>query len=89
MASSGSNLTPSIPPPPGHQPNFANPECDRDAVYIPLSICTGVATIFFFARAFTKRYVMKAIDIEDCKSNADDEEESRLTSILISLSLDG
>ena len=83
MVSSDSGLGPSIPPPAGHQPNFANPECDRNAVYIPLSICTGVATIFFFARTFTKRYIMKRFDVEDCESSEDSVLHSRLIGVLI------
>ena len=71
MAPLNSRLTPSITPPAGHQPNFADPECDRNGVYIPLSICTGVATIFFFARTFTKHYLMKGIHVEDCESSED------------------
>ena len=83
MATSNpSALIPSIPPPEGQQPNFANPECDRNAVYVSLSICTGVATIFFFARTFTKRYVMKQFDTEDCKS-ADEILRSQLIGALI------
>ena len=88
MAPSDSGLVPSIPPPPGQQPNFAEPECDRNAVYIPLSICIGVATIFFFARTFTKRYIMKKFDIEDCKS-IEDVLNSRLIDVLICSSLAG
>lgn len=68
MAPSNSGLTPSIPPPAGHQPNFADPQCDRNGVYIPLSICTGVA---FLARTFTKHYIMKEIHVEDCNSSED------------------
>ena len=71
MAPFNSGLTPSIPPPAGHQPNFADPQCDRNGVYIPLSICTGVATILLFARTFTKHYIMKEIHVEDCKSSED------------------
>ena len=90
MALSGSQSTPSIPPPAGQQPNFAHPACDQNAVYIPLSICTGVATIFFLARAFTKRYIMKRVDTEDCKSGARAMwKGTKLTGILIYSSLAG
>ena len=71
MAPSNSGLTPSIAPPAGHQPNFADPQYDRNGVYIPLSICTGVAIIFFFVCTFTKHYIMKDIHVEDCKSSVD------------------
>ena len=62
-------------------PDFANPECTRNAVYIPLSICTGVATVFFFARTFTKRYIMNRIDREDCKSVEEEVLYSRLIGV--------
>ena len=88
MASSGSGLVPSIPPPAGQQPNFANPECDQNADYIVLSLCVGVSTIFFFARTFTKHYIMKQVNVEDrkCPKNVC---FNSLTGLLIFLSSAG
>ena len=82
MISSISDLVSSIPPPPGSKSNFANPDCDRNSIYIPLTICLGVTTIFFFMRAFTKGIVMRQIDVEDCKFGQTPS-SSRLTSALI------
>ena len=89
MASSDPKLTPSIPPPAGRRPNFTDPECYRNAIYISFSICTGVATVLFFARTFTKCYIMKSVDIEDCKSCEDTISQAWLTSMLICLPLVG
>lgn len=60
--------TPALAPPPGEIPNLANPP--RPILYISIAtycICIPLVIAAASVRVFTKSYVMKSIEYEDCK----------------------
>lgn len=62
-----SELVGTFPPPPGVTPNFINPESTASQVVL-CTILTLVFMIpFFVLRMYTKKYILKRIDPEDCK----------------------
>ena len=60
------NMTPALEPPEGVIPNFVNPPTIAPSFVAGLGVMCGVATLGFAARMFTKTYVMKQVQLEDC-----------------------
>jgi hypothetical protein len=60
---------PALEPPPGVIPNFVDPPDNNNTrgLVIALYFMIALATIGFAARMFTKIYVMKQFQPEDCK----------------------
>ena len=58
---------PALAPPPGVVPNFTNPYTTAPPVRIAMAVMVGVATAACIARIFTKAYVMRQFQAEDCK----------------------
>ena len=57
---------PALAPPPGVVSNFDNPYTGAPPVGIAMGVIAGLATAAFVARIFTKAYVMKQLQAEDC-----------------------
>ena len=58
---------PALAPPPGVTPNFVDPPSTAASFAIGLAIMISVATLLFALRMFTRIYVMKQMQLEDCK----------------------
>lgn len=58
---------PALTPPPGVTPNFVNPYSQGRAIFITTGICVGFVTPAVTIRVFTKAYVIKRVNLEDCK----------------------
>ena len=61
------SLVPAMAPPKGVVPDFEYPDCNHSLVFVPVTICTAVATFFLLARLGTKAFIMKRINVEDCE----------------------
>lgn len=55
-----------LPPPLGITPNFTNPETCNTETWILLGVCTAVTTISVALRTYTKVFLIKQRDMEDC-----------------------
>ena len=61
-----SNL-PALAPPAGVVPNLVNPENQNVICYVSLTICIFVTTLAVMARSYTKAYIVRKMEWEDCK----------------------
>ena len=59
--------TSALEPPPGVIPNYNDPPTIAGALVAGLAIMIATATLAFAARVFTKVYVMKQVQLDDCK----------------------
>lgn len=57
---------PALPPPPGVVPNFANPDNIRVALIVTSVLCLFISTLSFWIRAYTRFYIFKETEWEDC-----------------------
>ena len=55
-----------VPPPPGIVPNYVDPPSIGYAVLVVATISMILATIMLALRVFTKLYLIKAWNLEDC-----------------------
>ena len=55
------------PPDPNIPPNFIDPPTIAGPLIVGLSVMIGVATLGFAARMFTRVYVMRHMQVEDCE----------------------
>ena len=62
------DITPAMPPPDGVIPNFIDPPTIAPSLTVGLVLLCGIATLAFTARMFTRVYVMKQMQLEDCMS---------------------
>jgi hypothetical protein len=70
MASFGSHFNdiPAMVPPPGHTPNFENPESMHSTVF-GVAVATMILTVTALAiRIYTKAIILKEMRTEECKS---------------------
>lgn len=58
---------PALEPPPGLTTNFDNPSSTLSSLVAALAIMVSVATIVLAARVYTRFYIMKMHQLEDCK----------------------
>lgn len=58
---------PSIPPPPGVVPNFANPENQNAVAAVGLSLSFTLATVFLMLRIYVVFIKMKRPNLGDCR----------------------
>jgi hypothetical protein len=58
--------TPALMPPPGHQAFEPNPYTIRPHAIATAVICLTFSVVATSARIFTKAFVLKQMDIEDC-----------------------
>jgi hypothetical protein len=56
------------PPPAGVTPNFINPESIGYRVILAALLCPAIALIFTLLRLYTKRFLIKHLHIDDCKT---------------------
>ncbi|KAL8929892.1 MAG: hypothetical protein Q9208_001036 [Pyrenodesmia sp. 3 TL-2023] len=60
-----SDLVPALPPPPGLQSNFRNPETRCYLTVIPCAAIVGVMILCVFIRMYIKAYVLKLVGWDD------------------------
>lgn len=61
-------LGPGLEPPPGVIPNFTNPpDTQRTAFIVTLVLCLSVTSVFVPLRLYTKLFIVKKPQWEDCK----------------------
>ena len=58
---------PAMLPPPGVVPNFTDPPSSAGSLGAGVGVMIFIGTLGFAARMFTKIYVMKQMQLEDCK----------------------
>ena len=58
-----------LAPPPGVIPNYDDPPTIARSLVAGLAIMIVVATLAFAARLFTRVWVMKQIQLDDCELN--------------------
>lgn len=59
-----------VPPPPGVEPNFTNPDY-RSAGIVPITaVFVTLSTAFLAVRTYTKAHIIKIFGLEDCKCSA-------------------
>jgi hypothetical protein len=58
------------PPPPGVVPNFANPESIGYRFILVSVLFPTIAIPICGLRLYTKRYILRAINLDDCMFNA-------------------
>jgi hypothetical protein len=56
-----------LPPPPGVNPNFENPESQGYRVILTIVILFPMATIAVFLRVYTRIVIVRNFGIDDCK----------------------
>ena len=61
------DATPALAPPLGLVPNFVHPYSEARSIYITVGVCTGLVTPALIVRIFTKAYIIKRVNLEDCK----------------------
>ena len=67
MSQHNPDTTPALPPPDGVKPNFENPDCQAGAAYAAMSILLGASSLLLAARMYTKAFVVRHLDSDDCK----------------------
>ena len=60
------NKTPALQPPLGVVPNFVDPPTILGPFLAGEAVMLAASTLAVSARVFTKAYVMKKVDLEDC-----------------------
>ena len=58
-----------LEPPPGVIPNYNDPPTIAGPLVAGLAIMIAVSTLAFAARLFTKAWVMKQVQTDDCELN--------------------
>ena len=58
---------PAMIPPPGVTSNFVTPYSEGRDIYITVAVCIGLITPALLIRLFTKAYLIKRINLEDCE----------------------
>jgi hypothetical protein len=56
-----------LPPPPGVNPNFENPESQGYRVVLAIAILFPLATIVLFLRVYTSVVIVRNFGTDDCK----------------------
>ena len=64
------NTTPAMPAPPGDVNNLVNSYSQQTGLVVAAAICLTLTTAFVVIRTFTKTYVMRAVRVEDCRSDS-------------------
>ena len=59
--------TPAIQPPPGVEPNFANPVNNRQPLIVVSSLFLGLTSIFALTRAYVKTFIIRKYSWDDCE----------------------
>ena len=73
------NDTSILPPPLGVTSNFIDPPIVGPAVAAGLVVLIALATLSFAARAFTKAYVMRKLQVDDCRYHLHSSSSNELT----------
>ena len=55
-----------LPPPPGQEPNFANPESVGWQLILCASLCIVGAIVFVSVRMYTAHFVAQKVRVDDC-----------------------
>ena len=55
-------------PPAGLQSNLDNPATLDGTIIAVLTLCLVVSTTFILVRSYTKKYLIKSVALDDCKS---------------------
>lgn len=58
---------PALPPPPGVQSNFENPETREGLAKIIVSLTYGLMLIFLAMRIYTRVRITNSLGIDDCE----------------------
>lgn len=58
---------PAGPPPPGVRPNFDDPANLNGLVILTLTLCLVFATLAVLMRTYTKLFLIRSWDYEDCE----------------------
>lgn len=58
---------PGLLPPSGVVSNFSNPYSDEDAIITTLALCLTASTLLVWTRLYTKLFISKHVEWEDCK----------------------
>ena len=58
---------PAGPPPPGVRPNFDDPANLNTLVISTLTLCLTIAALAVLMRSYTKIFLIRSWDYEDCK----------------------
>ena len=66
MANSA-RTTGALPPPPGVQPNFVDPENHTKSTIALHTICLTLATLFVVIRIYTRQFINGKLGLDDCK----------------------
>ena len=69
MADLDPNTTPSWKPPPGQTSNLRNPYSLQSYLVATSAICLTLLVFSIAARLFVKGYILKKIQLEDCKAH--------------------
>ena len=59
---------PALASPPGLLPNFVNPTNSHKELVLAMSLSNTLPSLAVLMRMYTKRFVMRAVFIEDCES---------------------
>jgi hypothetical protein len=59
--------TSAMQPPVGKETNFASHDSQASAIVITIVLCLAVSAFACGIRVFTKAYVMRQMQVEDCK----------------------
>lgn len=58
---------PALGPPTGVTPDFVNAPTTSPSLFAGFGVMLTIATLGFAARMFTKAYIMRKVQLEDCK----------------------
>ena len=58
---------PAAVPPPGVTPNLVNPDTQASTVFVTIGITVGLVAPAVIIRIFTKAYIIKTVNLEDCE----------------------
>ena len=67
MDNYNASITPAAKPPLGVTPNFINPPSEKDIIIAYTTIFTIIATFGVAVRMYVRLFIMRKIQIEDCK----------------------
>jgi hypothetical protein len=59
-------IIPVLPPPPGVQSNWVNPENQKDAMIATHTICLFFVTLCVCIRLYTRRFIAGKLGLDDC-----------------------
>ena len=58
---------PAAVPPPGITPNLVNPYTQASTVFITIGVTVGLVAPAVTIRIFTKAFIIRTVNLEDCK----------------------